>query len=177
MKKIIIIIILTIVFFVSIFIGNSLYNNYETTEYEYHEIGENEIRTNNISERAEINTSVLYDSEDGDLMSIDMNYNNDVRLYYKIITNKEDYNKYKSRINLPDNIDFEKDFLIIIANENIRSEEEYDLRIYEVTADETTTHIVMKQKENPSTYNINNVFYALVNKSELRENIDIKIEE
>lgn len=113
-----------------------------------------------------------------DLVANDMTWNHNTRLYYKIITNTEDYNKYKERINLPErtDTDFKDSFVVILVNENIRSQDEIDLMVYDVIADETTTHIIMKQKENPSYYSENNVFYAIVDISELRENVTVVIE-
>lgn len=187
MKKVIIIIsIFILVFIISIFIGNSLYDNHEIIGNKYEELkndnnAEIAKRETHIKQKDELATSVLYDykNEDGtstdDLMLTDMKWNNDSSLYHKIISNEEDYNKYNSRFILPE-IDFEESFIVIVANENFRSQDETDLTIYEVVADETTTHIIMKQKENPHNYSDNNVFYAVVDKSELRENADVTIE-
>lgn len=139
-----------------------------------------------IKKQEEITSRGLFDTGDGittyetDLMANDMTWNESSRLYHKIITNMDDYNKYKSRVNeLPDMTekDFKESFLVVIANENIRQKHEKDLTISEVTADETTTHIIMKQKENPDYNNDNNIWYAIVDKSQLRDNADIKIEQ
>lgn len=45
-----------------------------------------------------------------------------------------------------------------------------------IVSDETTTHIIMKQKENSTINGENNVFYAIVDKSELKENVDVIIQ-
>lgn len=138
-----------------------------------------------IKKQEEITSRGLFDLGDGittyetDLMANDMTWNQKPRLYHKIISDEEEYNKYKSRINeLPnlEEIHFEENFLLIIANENVRQLHEKDLTISEITADETTTHIIMKQKENPDYNNDNNIWYAIVDRSLLRENADVSIE-
>ena len=188
-KGIIGIIVVIIVLICSILIGNYLYKSYEKTEPQK-DISENiivnEISSSdtNIKQRGELNTRGLFELGDGkssyetDLMANDKTWNQETSLYYKIITNMEDYNKYKDRIILPEMNDsnFEKAFLVIVANENIRSEDETDLMISNVISNDTTTQIIMSQKENPSAYNINNVFYAIVENVQLKENIEVKIE-
>ena len=143
-----------------------------------------------IISRGELKTSGLYMLEDGtmdpsiDLMSTDMTYTSSCNLYKKIITNMLDYNKYKNRIKIPDmnESDFEKSFLVIVANENLRHfDYEKDLIIYDVYSDDSVTHIIMKQRENPNleinqAY-LNNVFYAIVDNSQLKEKSDIVIEQ
>ena len=66
--------------------------------------------------------------------------------------------------------------MVIVANENIRDDDETDLMIYNVVGDDTKTHIIMKQKENSTINGENNVFYAIVDRSELKENVDVTIE-
>ena len=138
-----------------------------------------------IKKQEEIKSRGLFDLGDGittyeiDLMANDMVWNNKSRLYHKIITNSTDYNKYKSRIKeLPslEEINLEENFIIIIANENVRQFHEKDLTISDISADETTTYIKMKQKENPNYDNDNNIWYAIVDKKLLRENADVSIE-
>lgn len=112
-------------------------------------------------------------------MANDMIWNEKSRLYHRLISNKEDYEKYKSRVSeLPEvsEINFDENFVVIIANENVRQMHEKDLTIYNVIADENTTHIIMKQKENPNYNNENNIWYAIIDKSLLRENADVTIE-
>lgn len=189
MKKIVIVIIIVIIILMgSILLGKKLYSNYTTKQLNQENIDRNEINTEinkestNIKERGELNTRGLFELSDGvssyeiNLMANDMNWDVKTSLYYKIITNEDDYNRYKARITLPEMNNFEKEFLIIVANENIRSEDENDLIISEVISDDTTIQIIMKQKENPSAYSINNVFYAVVENIDLKENIEIKIE-
>lgn len=137
-----------------------------------------------IKKQEQIQSRGLFDLGDGittyeiNLMANDMTWNEESRLYHKIINNKEDYEKYKSRVSeLPDTkeINFDENFIVIIANENIRQMHEKDLTIYDITADENTTHIIMKQKENPDYNNENNIWYAIIDKSLLRENADVTI--
>lgn len=134
----------------------------------------------------------VYNYEES-LLGNDMTWNNSSSLYYKIITNMEDYNKYSSRIDIPKmiSIDFEDYFLVVIANENLKPKNEVDLYVYDVTTDNTTTHIIMKQKQNPIVRNTsknsnneksrtyesdNGTFWAIVDKSKLKDNIDVIIE-
>lgn len=183
MKKIIILLILISVFVISIIAGNYCVKKYDSINQQENLNEEQEEKTN-IIERNELNSRGLFELSDGtsapeiNLMSNDMKWDDDTRLYYKIINNIDDYNKYKERISLPElkENDFEEKFIVIIANENNRSEEESDLMIYNVISDDTTTQIIMKQKENPSAYSINNVFYAVVENVDLKENIDVKID-
>lgn len=103
---------------------------------------------------------------------------NDI-LHHKIITNINDYNRYKKRINeLPEMTEssFDENFLVVVANTMFRQPHERDLELYDVTADETTTHIIMKQKENPDYNKKGNIWYAVVDKTLLRENVETKIE-
>lgn len=139
-----------------------------------------------IKKQENIETRGLFDLGDGhtyydiDLMANDMTWNDNCRLYHKIITNPDKYQEYKSRITeFPEvsEIDFDKDFVIVIANENLRSAHEKDMEIHDIIADENTTNIIMKQKENPNLNNEGNVWYAIVDKSLLRENAKVKIEQ
>ena len=139
-----------------------------------------------IKKQDEVNSRGLFDLGDGhtyyeiDLMANDMIWNAKPRLYHRIIDNIKDYEKYKSRISeFPDanEINFEENFVVVIANENIRQAHEKDLTIYNITADENTTHIIMKQKENPNYNAESNIWYAIVDRSLLRENADVTIEQ
>lgn len=138
-----------------------------------------------IKKEDKVKTRGLFDTGDGittyetDLMANDMTWNEKVRLYHRIITNVEEYKKYKERVvELPgiSEINFDEDFVLIIANENIRDVDEKDMKIDQVYVDGDTTHIVLKQKENPDYSNECNVWYAIVDKSQLRENIKVEIE-
>lgn len=120
-----------------------------------------------------------YTSYETDLMVNDMTWQSDVRLYYRVITNSSDYEKYKSRIpTFPEisEINFDENFIVIIANENYRDFDEIDMEISNVYADETTTNIIMKQKENPNMNDTTNVWYAIVDNSQLKDKVKIKIE-
>lgn len=138
-----------------------------------------------IKKQEQIQSRGLFDLGDGittyeiDLMANDMIWNEESRLYHKLISNKEAYEKYKSRVSeLPEvsEINFDENFIVIIANENVRQMHEKDITIYNVIADENNTHIIMKQKENPNYNNENNIWYAIIDKSLLRENADVTIE-
>lgn len=139
-----------------------------------------------IKKQDEIESRGLFDLGDGhtyyeiDLMANDMIWNNESKLYHRVIDNSSDYEKYKSRIKEFPNVEeinFNENFIIIIANENVRQPHEKDLTIYNITADENKTHIIMKQKENPN-YNVeSNIWYAIVDKSLLRSDADVTIEQ
>lgn len=138
-----------------------------------------------IKKQDKIETRGLFDDGRGytdyetDLMANDMTWQDDVRLYYRTITNSNDYEKYKSRIStLPEvsEINFDKNFIVIIANENYRDFDEIDMEISNVYIDETTTNIIMKQKENPNMEDTTNVWYAIVDNSQLKDNVKITIE-
>ena len=120
-----------------------------------------------------------YTDYETDLMANDMTWQEDVSLYYRIITNSNDYEKYKTRIStFPEisEINFEENFIVIIANENFRNFDEIDMEITNVYANDSTTNIIMKQKENPNMKDTTNVWYAIVDKSQLKDNVKIIIE-
>ncbi len=130
------------------------------------------------------------------LIDSDMIWNNDSGLYHKIITNMDDYNKYSARIRIPEmnEKDFKESFLIIVTVENLKPKDEVDLYVYDVTTTDLATHIIMKQKENPIIHYVgpgeepkdgkrsnyyeseNNIFYAIVEKNKLKDNVDVVIE-
>lgn len=120
-----------------------------------------------------------YTTYETDLMANDMTWQDDVRLYYKTITNSADYEKYKERIStFPEasEINFEENFIVVIANENYREFDEIDMEISNVYADEFAINIIMKQKENPNMNDTTNVWYAIVDNSQLKDNVKIQIE-
>ena len=138
-----------------------------------------------IKKQDKIETRGLFDDGRGytdyetDLMANDMTWQDNVRLYYRTITNSNDYEKYKSRIStFPEisEINFNENFIVIIANENYRDFDEIDMEISNVYADETTTNIIMKQKESPNMNDTTNVWYAIVDNSQLKDNVKITIE-
>lgn len=189
MKKIIIVLVFVIVFIGSICLGKYLYTDKQIVE-KIDEALENNATKNlpkentYIIEKKEINTLNLVEDENHvsyyevNLVANDMQLDTNVYLSYKIITNMTDYNKYKERITLPEITEdkFNDVFMVIIFNQENRSKDEIDLTIDRVKSDDTTTHIIMKQKENHSIYSENNVFWAVVDKSQLKENISIEIE-
>ncbi len=138
-----------------------------------------------IKRQDKIETRGLFDDGRGytdyetDLMANDMTWQDDVRLYYRTITNPNDYEKYKLRIStFPEisEINFDENFIVIIANENYRDFDEIDMEISNVYADETKTNIIMKQKESPNMNDKTNVWYAIVDNSQLKDNVKIEIE-
>ncbi len=138
-----------------------------------------------IKKQDKLETRGLFDDGRGytnyeiDLMANDMTWQDDVRLYYRIITNSTDYEKYKSRITtFPEvsDINFNENFFIIIANENFREFDEIDMEISNIYVQNDTTNIVMKQKENLDMNDTTNVWYAIVDNSQLKDNIKITIE-
>lgn len=184
MKKIYVFI-LSILFIIGV-IGGVILNKAISEEKNNQENITNE--KNIIKQKGEMNTRGLFDLGDGisnyeiDLMANDMTWNKKVRLHHKIITNMEEYEKYSSRIQIPQmsEEDFKSNFLLIIANENIRKDSERDLTISDVYEKNNKMYIVLKQKDSP-TYNSdvqqdNNVFYAVVDNEVLRDNVIVKIE-
>lgn len=138
-----------------------------------------------IKEQNKLQSTLIWQNGSGisdyetDLTQNDMIRSETSNLYYKIITNMEDYNKYKSRINeLPkmSKDSFNENFLVIVASINYMELRDRDLTIVDVLADETTTHITLKQKENPDYNNCDNIWYAIVDNSQLRDNVEAEIE-
>ena len=120
-----------------------------------------------------------YSDYETDLMANDMTWQEDVSLYYRAISNETDYEKYKSRVSaFPEisEINFNENFIVIIANENFRDFDEIDMEVSDVYADKSTTNIIMKQRENPNMDDTTNVWYAIVDKSQFRDNVKIIIE-
>lgn len=200
MKKLIIIIVICIAIIFGIYLGrymvdtesansnnvitNSLNNNSELND---NTIENNNSLASNIIKRGEIKTSGLYNyngdlSYENDLMQNDMIYHTECSLYHRIITNINDYNKYKERISIPDMVedDFNNNVLVIIADETLRHDlKETNLEVYDVYSDETTTYITMKQKDETKLdvdqELMNNVFWAIFDKSQLKDNIIVTI--
>lgn len=140
---------------------------------------------NSIKKEEKLETRGLFDDGRGisyyeiDLMANDMTWQDDVRLYYRVLTNAEDYKKYKDRISeFPetDEIDFTNNFIVVVANENYRDFDEIDMEIVNIYSEDGITKIVMKQKENPNMEDNSNVWYAIVDKSELNDNVKIEVE-
>lgn len=151
--------------------------------------GEWEINRKNengfIEQNGEFQSRGLFDLGDGltyyeiDLMANDMTWNAEPRLYHKIISNIEDYNKYQDRLKqLPQmtETDFNDKCMVILANENVRYEGEEDLEIYNVRFEQNSTYITLKQKQNPDINSNKNIFYAILNKNAIKDNIVVEIE-
>lgn len=200
MKKIIVILIVCVIIILGVYLGkqivdvektnsdNIVINSLDGNSEQNIIIDENNtMLSSNIKERGEIKTSGLYNyngdmSYENDLMQNDMVYHTECSLYHKIITNMSDYNKYKERISISEMLedDFNNTFLVIIADETLRRDlKETNLMIYDIFSDETTTYITMKQKDDTKLgvdqELLNNVFYAIVDKSQLRDNIIVTI--
>ena len=148
-----------------------------------------QIYNNYIKEKNSLHSTAIFDNGTGmidyetDLSQNNMFLNADCLLHHKFITDMGEYNKYKERISkLPDmkEEDFEEKFIVVVANTIRRQPHERDLELYDITADETTTHVILKQKENPDysqDYSKkDNVWFAVVDKSLLRKNEETKIE-
>lgn len=139
-----------------------------------------------IKKQDEVLSRKLFDLGDGhtdyaiNLMANDMVWNAKSKLYHRIIDNSIDYEKYKERIDEFPNIDeinFDENFVVIIANENIRQPHEKDLTIFDIEADENTTYIIMKQKDNPNYDANSNIWYAIVDRTLLRKNVNVSIKQ
>lgn len=179
LKFVIILIVAVLVFIISFIIGCNLR---EKLDAKGDNIIENKDVSVNVLKTDKFETSGLFELADGtsryeaDLVANDMFWNSKVRLYHKIITNKEDYNKYKERVpQLPEiaNINFEKEFVIILVNENVRDKNEDNLYISDVNLSNDVTNIYLKQKEEVNQSNRYNGWYAIVDKTQLSENINI----
>ena len=134
-----------------------------------------------IKNKGEIQSDDLYRSSDG-YYSINfkqnMLYDDSVNLYYKIITNIDDYNKFKHILkDLPvmNAEDFNNDFLIFICDAGARNPHEQDLEISEVTADSEITYLTLKQKEKPNYEKNNITLYAILDKELLRDKVKLEI--
>lgn len=119
----------------------------------------------------------LYSDE---ILSNTMIYDENARLYYKIISNKDLYLEYKSKVRgLPEEseVDFNENFFVIITNSG---SELYlhrrDLKIDTIEADENTMYINLIPKEDANYDKLHTELYAVVDKSLLRENINIRID-
>lgn len=138
-----------------------------------------------IKKQEEIASRGLFDDGSGittyetDLIQNDMIWDDDTGFSYKIISDFEDYKKYKKRIAiLPDMTedDIDNYFLVIITWQYKRMHHLRDLEVYDVTSDETTTYITYKQKENPNYDTENNIMYAVISKEKLRDNIKLQVD-
>mgnify|MGYP001409569940 CR=1 FL=1 len=135
----------------------------------------NEIKSSSLRDN---NTGII--DSDWDLTQTDMvSFSTEnLTLYYKIITNTEDYLVYKNRINeLPEITQdtFNNNFLIIITSSSAYDLYNRDIYIDSIYADDNVTYINFAQN-NPIDYTkSNNTWYAIVDNSQLRDTINIKI--
>lgn len=149
----------------TVFAGYTIYDKYIRTEEQ-------------VESRGLFDDGTGITTYETDLMANDMTWHDDTRLYHKIITNIEEYNKYKERVSqFPDMTedDFNKSFIVILANENFREPQEKDMHIVDVSCDENTTYVTLKQKENPNYDDETNIWYAVVDISQLKDNVEIEI--
>lgn len=135
-----------------------------------------------IKRKEEIASNELYLTEEG-LFSHDfaenMTYDESSNLYYKIIDNIKEYNKYKNIVSeLPEMFeeDFTNNYLIIVGNWGARNPHEADLMISKIDANEETTYIILKPKENPNYDKSVITLYAVVDNQSLRKNIKLIVE-
>ncbi len=106
-----------------------------------------------------------------------MIYSEEVGVYYKIVTNTNEYDEFRNKINeLPEmtETDFNNNFIIIIAKTGIDVPHKNDLTISNIDVDESKSYITLKQKENPNYDEAEELIYAIVDKSLLREEVEIK---
>lgn len=185
-KKLLNVTIICCIFLISIIIGKLNYDKLidnqimkETNEFVETDFYEK----TNILKREEFASMELFEKNgvenyENNLVANDMIWDSNTSLYYKIISNKEDYHKYFERIYLfgEDGVDFEKNNIIIVVNENERLNLENDLIIYDIISDEITTNIILKQRENPRAYCDNNIFCAIVSKSLIKDVVNVKIQ-
>ena len=106
-----------------------------------------------------------------------MNFDSSSNLYYKIITDLSEYEIFKEEIELPELTEqkFQNYFAIIIFNDSQREMDESDLEIIKVYSIGSETHIILHQKDDANAFQLNNVFYAIAEKSQLEASIVIDI--
>lgn len=138
-----------------------------------------------IKKQEEVRSRGLFDDGSGittydtDLTQNDMIWDDECKMRYKIIRDFSDYTKYKERVSiLPEMTeeDFKNEFLVIITWRIVRELHETDLEVSNVTSDESTTYITIKQKESPNYDSENNILYAVISKEELKDNVKMQIE-
>ena len=92
----------------------------------------------------------------------------------------KDYDIFKDKENnLPDmsENDFKDSFIVIFFKSGSSDPHRSDLTISEVTSDEKTTYITVESNEKPDINKISEIFYIVVDKTLLKENINIKLKE
>lgn len=107
-----------------------------------------------------------------------MKLDNESNMYYKIISNEEEYKQVKEKVkDLQEGtkIDFSKNFLILITHGEVSVDNlEKDLTVSEINADETTTYVTLVQKENPNYDKLRTEISVVVDRLLLRDNVKIK---
>lgn len=185
MKKLLFLVIIVIVFIISMRIGNKIMINYlknnKTLDSSANTLTFTPKEKTYIKNSGEMISETIYEkNEEENLVDLteEMNYDSTTNFHYKIITNKEEYDKYKFRLPITDMDEnsFQNYFAIILFNENPRAFDETDLQIIKVYSEESNTHIVLKQKENASAFGLNNIFYAIAENSQLKNKIIIEIQ-
>ena len=117
--------------------------------------------TKNLKNAGEIKSDELYRDYEGNYTyenKDNMQYDEETGFSYIIINNILDFTKYKEKLNeLPEmkESDFEKYSLIIIVKYDWFNAYESNLKIYDITSDETTTYIELTQNENLNYNKIN----------------------
>lgn len=159
-----------------VFASTKIYNEYTSIKKYNDGIDMKELfHTGEIEREGEV--IKLYSEE---ILRNNMTYDENARLYYKIISNKDLYLEYKSKVSeLPEEseVDFNKNFFMIITNNGAELYlHRRDLKIATIEADENTMHINLVPKENANYDKLHTELYAIVDKSLLRENIDIRID-
>ncbi len=131
-----------------------------------------------IEESGELGFNSLFDDVNENNLISKMDYNSSAKMYYKVITSVNDYETYNKFFKLPEmNIqNFENYFIVILVNDSERAIDETDLQITKVIADGPSTFVIMKQKNPASAFQLNNIFYAVVEKTQLTNDLIIEIE-
>ena len=164
--------VLLIIFIATTFIGGFVYA--ATTIYNEY--------TKNLKNAGEIKSDELYRDYEGNYTyenKDNMQYDEETGFSYIIINNILDFTKYKEKLEeLPEmkESDFEKHSLIIIVKYDWFNAYESNLKIYDITSDETTTYIELTQNENLNYNKESITLYAVIDNSFIKNNIELNIE-
>lgn len=198
MKVKIVVIISLVIVFVLVVVGSFLYvKNVDTTSdtqntatnaeaEQNNEVkkvsNEHIVETHRFSTDWEWNESILQEFPDDERYHIKKD--NDVNLMYNVIDSEEVYKEYTEKISsvLPENVDFNENFVILLTTEEFKLGPEEDLEIADIThsEDDGTMNIVLREREEPreNAYLNYNAWYAIVNdRSLLRSAVNIIIEQ
>ena len=159
---------------VSIFLTGGVYGAVKI----YNEYIKNQTTTESAGLYKDKNDITTYES-DLRLNDMKMVEEEEEGMYYKIITNIKDYNKYKKRVSaLPDMTeeDFKENFLAIFTWERPKRAFEKDCEIGEVKIENNTSYIILKQKENPNYEENSNILAGVISKEKLKENVKVIVE-